>query len=59
MKRDYAIMLICNQLNFINDKWQGAMKFEDFSEKEKSHADVILTTLEEAGIVEIKESMNE
>jgi hypothetical protein len=48
MKRSYVLKLIANQLDFLNGKFQGAR--DDFSEEELSKADVILTTLEDAGM---------
>lgn len=49
MNRAHALILIANQLDFLNGKFKG-MK-EQFTEEELKKADVILTTLEEAGIV--------
>ena len=49
MKRSKALNLIANQLDFLNDKFEGAR--DDFTEAELSNADVILTTLESAGML--------
>lgn len=48
MKRSNAIHLIANQIDFINGTFEGSRS--DFSEEELRHADVILTTLESAGM---------
>ena len=49
MKRSNALKLICNQLDFLDSCFQGAR--ESFSEDELKRADVILTTLESAGML--------
>lgn len=48
MKRSYALKLIANQLDFLNNKFAGVRT--SFSNKELRNADVILTTLESAGM---------
>lgn len=48
MKRSQALKLIANQLDFLNNKFEG-MRY-NFTVDELSKADVILTTLEHAGI---------
>lgn len=48
MKRTVALKIIANQLDFLNKKFEGYR--DDFTEAELSHADVILTTLEGAGL---------
>jgi hypothetical protein len=48
MKRSEALALIANQLDFLNNKFEG-VRF-DFTKEELAHADVILTTLEAAGM---------
>lgn len=49
MKRSEALILIANQLDFLNDKFEGFKA--DFTDSELSKADVILTTLEHAGMI--------
>ena len=49
MKRSKALELIANQLAFLNNKFVGYRT--DFSPEELSKADVILTTLEQAGML--------
>ena len=49
MRRIEALKLIANQLDFLNSKFKGVR--DDFSAKELSCADVILTTLEQAGML--------
>ena len=49
MKRSEAIKLIANQLDFINELFTGGRT--DFTEQELINADVILTTLESAGML--------
>ena len=49
MKRSEALKLIGNQLDFLNGKFEGAR--DSFTKKELSNADVILTTLEKAGML--------
>ena len=48
MKRSKALNLIANQLDFLNDKFEGSK--DNFTEQEIKNADVILTTLESAGM---------
>lgn len=48
MKRSYALKLIANQLDFLTGCFQGFRT--DFTESELKRADVILTTLELAGM---------
>ena len=48
MKRSEALNLIANQLDFLHGEFVGVR--DDFSPEELSNADVILTTLEEAGM---------
>lgn len=48
MKRSDALKLIANQLDFLAGKFEGART--EFTEDELSKADVILTTLEQAGM---------
>lgn len=47
--RKETLKLIANQLDFLNDKWEGAR--DEFTPEELSNADVILTTLEEAELI--------
>lgn len=49
MKRSKVLNLIANQLDFLNDKFEGAR--DNFTKAELSNADVILTTLESAGML--------
>jgi len=49
MKRSKALSLIVNQLDFLNGDFKGAR--DDFSGDELKRADVILTTLEDAGML--------
>lgn len=49
MKRIDALKLIANQLDFLAGTFEGVRT--EFSSKELSNADVILTTLEHAGIL--------
>jgi hypothetical protein len=48
MKRSDALILIANQLDFLNGTFQGFRS--DFSSEELSKASVILTTLEHCGM---------
>lgn len=48
MKRSDALKLIANQLDFLNGRFKGFRS--NFSEPELRNADVILTTLEQAGM---------
>lgn len=48
MKRSEALILIANQLDFLNSKFEGYKT--NFTKQELSNADVILTTLEQAGM---------
>lgn len=48
MTRNKALQLIANQLDFLNGKFNGVRT--DFSFQELKNADVILTTLESAGM---------
>ena len=61
MKRSEALMMIANQLDFLNGKFKGVRT--NLTKKELSNADVILTTLEELGMlppdVSIKRSFYE
>ena len=49
MKRSEALKLIANQLNFLNGTFDGMRS--NFTKEELAKADVILTTLEHAGLV--------
>lgn len=49
MKRSDVLKLIANQLDFLNGKFEGMR--DTFTEKELKTADVILTTVEEAGML--------
>lgn len=49
MKRKHALKLIANQLDFLNSKFKGVRT--EFNSTELSCADVILTTLEHAGLI--------
>lgn len=49
MKRRDALMLIANQLDFLAGKFEGVRT--EFTKDELNRADVILTTLEQAGMV--------
>lgn len=49
MKRSEALILIANQLDFLNGKFEG-MK-SAFTDEELRKADVILTTAEEMGML--------
>jgi hypothetical protein len=49
MKRSEALKLIANQLDFLNGSFSGVRT--NFTESEIKNADVILTTLEHAGMV--------
>jgi len=49
MKRSEILDLIANQLDFLNGKFAGYRV--DFNTKEIQNADVILTTLEHAGML--------
>ena len=48
MKRSEMLKLIANQLNFLNGTFDGLK--DVFTEAELAKADVILTTIEEAGM---------
>jgi hypothetical protein len=48
MKRSEALKLIANQLDFLKGRFHGLRT--NFSESELKEADVILTTLEDAGM---------
>jgi hypothetical protein len=48
MKRSEALKLIANQLDFLNGRFHGLRV--NFTEQELKSADVILTTLEQAGM---------
>lgn len=48
MKRRDALMLIANQLDFLAGKFEGVRT--EFTKDELNRADVILTTLEQAGM---------
>lgn len=48
MKRSEALILIANQLDFLKSRFEGFRT--NFTAQELSEADVILTTLEEAGM---------
>ena len=48
MKRTEALKLIANQLDHLNKKFKGVR--DNFTTKELQEADVILTTLESAGM---------
>ena len=56
MKRLEALKLIANQLDFIYGKFQGART--EFESQELADADVMLTTLEEAGFLPPPSSFN-
>lgn len=59
MKRSYALGLIANQLDFLNGKFESVRT--EFTPEELSKADVILTTLEDAGMLPpqyLKETRN-
>ena len=49
MKRSEALKLIANQLDFLNGSFSGVRT--NFTESEIKNADVILTTLEHAGMM--------
>ncbi len=49
MKRSEALNLIANRLDFLSGNFQGVRNY--FTKKELSNADVILTTLEQAGML--------
>ena len=49
MKRKDCLKLIANQLDFLNGKFKGCRT--EFTVNELNTADVILTTLESAGII--------
>lgn len=49
MKRSEMLKLIANQLNFLNGTFDGLK--DVFTEVELAKADVILTTIEEAGML--------
>ncbi len=49
MKRLKMLFLIVNQLHFLEDRFSGYV--EEASEEELERADVILTTLETAGML--------
>ena len=49
MKRSEALKLIANQLDFLNGSFSGVCT--NFTESQIKNADVILTTLEHAGMV--------
>lgn len=49
MKRSKALILVANQLDFLEGKFEGVR--EVFTEDEIKKADVILTTLEQAGML--------
>lgn len=49
MKRSDVLLLIANQIDFINGTFCGFKK--DFSKEDLGNADVILTTLEHAGML--------
>ena len=49
MKRSEALKLIANQLDFLNGSFSGVRT--NFTESEIKNADVILTTLEHAGML--------
>lgn len=49
MKRSDALKLIANQLDFLNNNFNGFR--DNFSEDELKNSDVILTTLEHAGML--------
>lgn len=51
MKRSYALELIANQLDFLKGTFEG-VRTTNFTEQELSNAEVILTTLEHAGIIQ-------
>lgn len=48
MKRSEMLKLIANQLDFLNGTFEGVR--DNFTEEELAKADVILTTIEEAGM---------
>jgi len=48
MKRSEMLKLVANQLNFLNGTFDGLKDI--FTEAELAKADVILTTMEEAGM---------
>ncbi len=48
MNRTHLLKLIASQLDFLNGKFQGLKS--SYTQKELANADVILTTLEEAGM---------
>lgn len=50
MKRSEALSLIANQLDFLNGHFYGVRPTAGFTKEELAKADVILTTLEEAGM---------
>ena len=56
MKRSEALKLIENQLDFLNGKFEG-MRTE-FTDDEIRKADVILTTLEDVGMVPPEVTVN-
>lgn len=49
MKRSEMLILIANQLDFLNNKFQGFKTI--YSEEELRRADVILTTVEDSGML--------
>lgn len=49
----YALMLIANQLDFLEGRYDGCR--EHFTEKELAHASVILDTLKAAEMIELDE----
>lgn len=49
MKRSDALKLIANKLDFLNKNFNGFR--DNFSEDELKNSDVILTTLQDAGML--------
>lgn len=47
--REHALMLLANQLDFLNGTFSGVRLYEEFTEEEIKKAEVLLTTLQQAG----------